>query len=124
MEIVPIIYKFLIIGGAILALIIIISFLLSKSAGNKQREIVQEKYLMPQPIYLDYNQVQPQFNESKPVIIPINALENKDIQVVRRQSYEELDMSNRATGQKNGNKRYTILNEELKNSNYRYVNEG
>lgn len=105
-------------------LVIVISYLLSKSAGSKQKEIVQEKYLMPQPMYLDHNQSGVHFNEPKPVIIPINALENKDIQVVRRQSYEELDMSNRLNGNKNGNRRYTILNEEQKNSNYRYVNEG
>jgi len=124
MDIVPIIYKFLIIGGSLLTFIILVSFLLSKT--NKRKEPVEEKYLAPQPMYINHNSPQGHLVEQRPVIIPITAFENREINVVRRQSYEELDMSNRTTtgGGKNTSRRYTILNEELKNTNYRYVNEG
>ncbi len=123
MEIVPIIYNILIFGGVILTLVIIISFLMSKSARKQENSQVQERYLTPQPMYIDHNSTQGHLIEQRPVIIPITAIENKDLQVVRKQSYEEYDM--RATnGGRNGNRRYTILNEELKNSHYRYVNEG
>lgn len=123
MEIVPIIYNILIFGGAILTLVIVISFVMSKTSRNQENDQLREKYLTPQPMYIDHNSTQGHLSEQKPVIFPITALENRDIQVVRKQSYEEFDL--RATnGGRSGNRRYTILNEELKNSNYRYVNEG
>jgi hypothetical protein len=125
MEIVPIIYKFLLIGGAILTLIIVISFLLSKSSRREEKKALQQKRLVPQPMYFYHNTVQAPI-QHQPVIFPIDGSPQREIKVVRKHSYEELDNSNRTTGNvngRNGTRRYTILNDEIKNSNYRYVNE-
>lgn len=126
MEIVPIIYKFLIIGGILLIFVVIISFILSKTSRSEETKSPREKEISHQPMFLNHNlagsPIQPQ-----PVIFPINSLQPREIKVVRRQSYEELDNSYRTNGNmnnKNGNRRYTILNEEIKNSNYRHINHG
>lgn len=126
MEIVPIIYNFLIIGGVLLAVVVLVSYLLSKSSQKEEKKPFPQKQMTHQPMYFDHNgapmQAQPQ-----PVIFPINGNNQREIKVVRKQSYEELDNSNRQQANppaKNGNRRYTILNEEIKNKNYRYVNEG
>ena len=124
MEIVPIIYKFLIIGGILLIFVVVISFILSKSNRSEENKNSREKEFSQQPMYINHNLA----NNSapRPVIFPINSLEQREIKVVRRQSYEELDNSYRTNGNsngKNGSRRYTILNEEIKNSNYRHANQ-
>lgn len=125
MEIVPIIYKFLLIGGILLTVVVVISFVLSKSAAKNETRLSAEKSVSHQPMYFDHNAHHGGF-QHQPVIYPIDALSQKEVKVVRKQSYEELDSSMHQNGGngRNGNRRYTILNEELKNSNYRYVNHG
>lgn len=128
MEIVPIIYKLLLIAGGILTIVVVVSFLLSKSAQNQEKRALQEKHIAAQPMYFDHNSFQGQV-QHQPVIIPIDGTAQREIKVVRKQSYEELDNGSRHNGNghnngHNGNRRYTILNEEIKNSNYRYVNQG
>jgi hypothetical protein len=125
MEIVPIIYKFLIIGGILLTFVIIISFILSKSPRNEEKRNIREKEASHQPMFLNHNLTHNQVQQ--PIILPINALQQREIKVVRRQSYEELDNSYRTNGNptnKNGNRRYTILNDEIKSANFRNVNQG
>jgi hypothetical protein len=128
MEIVPIIYKILLIGGALLTIVVIVSFALSKSTQKEEKRIAQEKRIIPQPLYFDHPGVQGQIHQ-QPVIIPIDGTGPREIKVVRKHSYEELEYSDRNNGNghnhaQNGSRRYTILNEEIKNPNYRYVNEG
>jgi len=126
MEIIPIIYKFLTIGGGLLTLVIIVSYIISKTHQKEEQKHALEKHHIHPPMFAERPVHQPQAQQQQPVIFPIDAFSHREIKVVRKQSYEELDMTNRATqsnGTKNGNRRYTILNDEIKNSNYRYVNE-
>lgn len=125
MEIVPIIYKFLIIGGILLTFVVIISFIMSKSSKNEETKIQREKELSHQPMYINHNLANNPIQQ--PLIFPINTIQQREIKVVRRQSYEELDNSYRTnvnTNHKNGNRRYTILNEEIKNSSYKQAHHG
>ncbi len=126
MEIVPIIYKLLILAGSVLTLVVVVSYLLSRLNKSEEKKNEQIKQFPHQPMYFDHNSPQGHM-QHQPVILPINALEQREINVVRKQSYEDFS---RTTGpipgpqRKNGNRRYTILNEEMKNSDYRYVKEG
>lgn len=126
MELIDITFKVLIFGGALLILVILFSYIISriKKKENPQIEIVrQANPLFAQNRVLNYEQsvLRKNVNNSPPLIFHVDQSKNRDIKIVKKPSFNDRELQEnqrpkninivRKT-QSNGN-RYTIINEEM-----------
>lgn len=143
MELIQIIYNILLFGGGFVLVIMIVSFMLSKS---KQQELpharVAEKILVSEQIIrsrvnyqnqvasiLPSNQLQWEQSEIRnrsvqqvPQIFPIDQKQLREVKVVRKPTVRE-DTKARATEERKANgRRYTIVNDDQRKSNSRVIN--
>ncbi|NMB83158.1 MAG: hypothetical protein GYA14_15215 [Ignavibacteria bacterium] len=126
MELIDIIFKVLIFGAALLIIVILFSYLISrfKKKENPQIELVrQAKPLYAQNRVLNYEQsvLRKNVNNSPPLIFHVDQSKNRDVKIVKKTTYNDREFQEnlrpkninivRKT-QSNGS-RYIIINEEM-----------
>ena len=127
MELVQIIYDILIFGGALLLLVIAVSYLIAKS---KRNDLAISNNYYPGTVVANKNQVMLQqeqilarMNNAKkyPVVYQLDQRPNKEVKILRKPTVTKQEIMERirqeenAFRKTNGNrKRYTIVNDEMK----------
>ncbi|HOI28192.1 MAG TPA: hypothetical protein PLZ15_00425 [Melioribacteraceae bacterium] len=126
MELIEIIFDILVFGGALLLIVILVSYLISRS-NHKQREIGPESAVKPPSIIKNpaarkeqsVNRFNPRGN--RPVIIEVDHNKSRELKIVRKYSLSDRDdqqnvQRSKKTGSGTGrstDSRYTIVNEEM-----------
>lgn len=129
MEIVQIIYDILIFGGGLLILVVLLSFVLSrpqKEMRDRQMKINTQIYNNSTPRIIDHkkNTGRVQEAQNNPVVYRIDS-STKEVKFIRKPTHsskEAQDQVNPDLRKKNGTngngKRYTIVNDVMKKSDY------
>ncbi|MEW6193952.1 MAG: hypothetical protein AB1521_02210 [Bacteroidota bacterium] len=120
MQLIDIIFTVLIFGGALLVIVVFISYIVSKTRDEEQSN---KSALPPKPIIIRNQIEQPILRNQNPSVVQLY-YNPKELKVVRKPTvakreppeniYEHERLSKRKTGD-NG-KRYTIVNEEMQKS--------
>ncbi len=134
MELVQIVYNLLLVGGALLTIVVSISYLLSRS---KRKDIKNSSYNIPpaviakrNPIILVQEQIpnvkSSPFKEVK--VYPIDSRVYKDVKVLRKPTVSKREINETiwnetliSTRTKFNGKRYTVVNEDMKKTNKAYI---
>lgn len=146
MELIPIIYNILLLGVIVFVVVIFLSFLFSRIRRNSEEELnnssINRAPLRQQRINAEnasavnrvYQNPNPVYPETRPVIYPLNQYQSKQIKVVRKQSLPTHVEEERSRKNKTGNSvnvtngrkpRYVIVNEEMrKYKNHNGTNDG
>ena len=127
MELVQIIYDILIFGGALLMIVIAVSYLLSKSKQGSIKNSVNRtpNIIIQKSNPMVFNQQQVLYKDEAFIpsanIYKIGSGANKDLKIIRKPTFTDNEspqnnLVSRPTGHPtNGNgRRYTIVNEEMK----------
>ncbi len=126
MELIDIIFDVLVFGGALLLIVILVSYLISRS-NNKGMEIRQESVIKPPSVFKNSSarKEQPVYRNNsranRPVIIEVDHTKNRELKIVRKYSLSDRDDQQnvqriKKTGSGSGRpagSRYTIVNEEM-----------
>jgi len=126
MELIEIIFTVLILSGAFLLIVILVSYIISR---RKRSEIVlNDRSIYSKPNYNRYVQhqfeqtaISRQINNNQPIIFHVDQYKNWNAKIIRKQTFpdreiqESLRSKNTVPNSKNpsNGKRYKIVNEEL-----------
>ncbi|MCX6175607.1 MAG: hypothetical protein NTZ27_12710 [Ignavibacteriales bacterium] len=136
MELVQIIYNILLFVGTLLVCVIIISYLMSKSRigeevsyNSADSSLNQKSLLLQSKINYEQELFREKISAIPPQIFPIDDLKLKEVKIIRkltvskRDSQKGIRIEERHLDKTNGNgKRYTIVNDEVKESRSRAAN--
>ena len=143
MELIQIIYSILLFGGGFLLVIMIVSFMLSKSKAHElpytrvpekvaiSNQIIRSRVnyqnqiasvLPSYRIHKEQNEIRNQSQQLRLQIFPIDQIQPREVKIVRKPTVRE-DAKIRTTEERKMNgRRYTIVNEDQKNSSNRAIN--
>lgn len=143
MELIQIIYSILLFGGGFVLVIMIVSFMLSKSkVQDLPYARVQEKVTISNQIirtranyhnqvasaftnnhvHKEQNEIRNISQQARPQIFPIDQIQPREVKIVRKPTVRE-EARNKATEERKMNgRRYTIVNEDQRKSSNRAIN--
>ncbi len=127
MELVQIISEILLYGGALLIVVIAISFLLSRKKKEKIKNSISKVPSVVitnrDPVFTNQNQVLHRRNNQPqaPIVYQIDPRINRDVRILRKPTVTKKEIQERIRQEENSykrtngyKKRYTIVNEEIK----------
>ncbi len=128
MELIQIIYEILIFGGALLFLVIGISFLLSKTKKRSMKKTVNNvvSAIIPQKNIListqeEFWQKNNKADRNGVVVYQIDPMINRDLKILRKSTVTKAEIQDRIKQEemgfrktKDNKKRYTIVNDEMR----------
>lgn len=136
MELVQIISKILVYGGAALVAVIAISFFLSRKKKDKIKNSINN---VPSIVVYNRNSFAANNEQSvqrrnstvnMPIVYPIDPRINRDVKILRKPTVTKKEIQERIKQEENSfkrtngtKKRYTIVNDEIKkSSNFNVIN--
>ena len=127
MELVQIISEILVYGGALLIVVIAISFILSRKKKEKIKNSISKVPSVVitnrNPVFTNQNQVLHRRNNQPqaPIVYQIDPRLNRDVRILRKPTVTKKEIQERIRQEENSykrtngyKKRYTIVNEEIK----------
>lgn len=133
MELVQIVYNLLLVGGALLTIVVSISYLLSRS---KRKDVKNSSYNIPPAVIAKRNPIilaQEQIPNVKPAqvkdvkVYSIDSRVYKDVKVLRKPTVSKREINETIWNEtitsrtKLNGKRYTVVNEDMKKTNKAYI---